>query len=266
MSLRLWLYAPLWSRQRWLSLCSFPSTPCPSRTRTRDRFTLPLSLQQARCRFLLSIQKEKKRRGGFAAERAVPIPRLWFSLLCFWRCGEEKEPRGAWAYRIVIFTLCVLGSMLIDGLHIPIVTSLRRLSTVVVVWERLCLYTDGPCQPWETGVTAQRTDTSPRDYYYYLAGQARHSGIATVLARILGSGLEDQNRGVVVERGPDVLFDLCPRFNEHSPGQENWGGVGGGGHRGAEFIRCSVKMYKHVLSGWPCLSDPTEGTAQGSII
>lgn len=45
--------------------------------------------------------------------------------------GEREEVRETWAYRIAIFTLlCVLGSMLIDGLHIPIVTSLRRLSTV----------------------------------------------------------------------------------------------------------------------------------------
>lgn len=44
--------------------------------------------------------------------------------------GREKRVGETWAYRIATFTLCVLGSMLIDGLHIPIVTSLRRLSTV----------------------------------------------------------------------------------------------------------------------------------------
>lgn len=46
--------------------------------------------------------------------------------------------------------MCALGSMLIDGLHIPFVTSLRRLSTVVVVWERLSQYGRAG-QPWGLG-------------------------------------------------------------------------------------------------------------------
>lgn len=32
------------------------------------------------------------------------------------------------------------------------------------------------------------------------------------------------------------------------------------------FIRCTVKMYNHVLSGWLCLSVPTERATHGSII
>lgn len=68
-----------------------------------------------------------------AAERAVPIPTFWVLVFFFYVSGggEREEVRETWAYWIAIFTLlCVLGSMLIDGLHIPIVTSLRRLSTV----------------------------------------------------------------------------------------------------------------------------------------
>lgn len=64
-------------------LCSSSSRLVPFRPgisqtrRTGDRPTFPLSLHQTTCRFPLSIQKEKKRRGGYGAERAAPIPRFW---------------------------------------------------------------------------------------------------------------------------------------------------------------------------------------------
>lgn len=47
-------------------------------------------------------------------------------------------------------------------------------------------------------------------------------------------------------------------------------GYCGGGpntrHREAAFIRCTVKMYNHVLSAWLFLSAPIRGAAQGHII
>lgn len=171
-------------------------------------------LHRPTCRFLLSIQKEKKRCGGFAAERAVPNPRFWLSFFVHVCGGGERERvRKTWAYRIAIFTLCVLSVLcLVDGLHIPIVTSLRRLSTVGCggMGERIVSKkkTDGPCQSWEAGGTAERIDTSARDYYYHLSGQGRHFGIATAVVRILrrrtGRSKMGWGGGVV------LLFDLSP--------------------------------------------------------
>lgn len=206
-------------------LCSSSSRLVPFRhgisqtRRTRDRSTFPLSLHLPACRFPLSIQKEKKRRGGYGAERAAPIPRFWvltFFFFAFLAVVREKESErlGHIGLPRFFFTLlCVFGSMLIDGLHIPIVTSLRRLSTVGCGgMGAMCLKrTDGPYQSKGARGTADRIDTSPRDYYYYLAGQARHFGIATVVVRILGDGLEDQKWGVWWWEGPpEVLFDLYP--------------------------------------------------------
>lgn len=114
--------------------------------------------------------------------------------------------------------------------------------------------TDGPYQSKGARGTADRIDTSPRDYYYYLAGQARHFGIATVVVRILGDGLEDQKWGVCGGRGgPEVLFDLCP-------GLRLFSGEGGANtrHHGAVFIRCTVEIQPRLVSLALGLSSPNQ--------
>lgn len=176
------------------------------------------SCTNQRAGFLCLFRKKRRDVAGVWGRTGCALSKVLgfdFFLSAFLAVAREKESErlGHIVLPFFFFTLlCVLGSMLIDGLHIPIVTSLRRLSTVGCGgMGATCLKkTDGPYQSTGARGTADRIDTSPGDYYYNLAGQARHFGIATLVVRILGDGLEDQKWGVWWEGGPEVLFDLCP--------------------------------------------------------
>lgn len=94
-------------------------------------FPAPTSVQVS---FVYSERKEETwrvwGRTGCALSKVLGFDFFFF---CVSGGGERERVRETWAYRIAVFfftLLCVLGSLLIDGLHIPIVTSLRRLSTV----------------------------------------------------------------------------------------------------------------------------------------
>lgn len=217
----------------------------------------PLSLPLSGCRFPLSIQKEKKRRGGYAAERAVPIPRFWgfdffFTFLAVAR-KKESERLGHNGLPVFSTLLCVLGSMLIDGLHIPIVTSLRRLSTVGCGgMGAMCLKNGlaARASPERREGTAGRIDTSPRDYYYYClvrTGQTfwdRNSSCEIIRRRTgwpnLGCvvGWEGCQRCCLICVQVFWLLEI----------------IGGGGETRGITEPCLLdvlwKMYNHVLSAW----------------
>lgn len=117
---------------RGLLLSAAPSRAQHDRPRTTiplssSSFPAPVNLQVS---FVYSERKEEMWRVRGRTGCAQPkVLAFFFVHVCGW--GERERVRKTWAYRIAIFTLCVLSVLcLVDGLHIPIVTSLRRLSTV----------------------------------------------------------------------------------------------------------------------------------------
>lgn len=220
--------------------------------RATDRSTLPLSLHLPTCRFPLSIQKEKKRRGGYGAERAAPFPRFWvltFSSFAFLAVAREKESErlGHIGLPFFIFTLlCVLGSLLIDGLHIPIVTSLRRLSTVG------CGGMGAMCLKNGRAVSVQGGKRDGGSYRHFSSGLLllpgrtgqtfwdRNSSCENIRRRTGGSKV-----GCVVGGGAQRCCLICVQVYGYSVGRE-------GPTRGitAPCLLDVLLRYNHVLSAW----------------